>query len=168
MLIFAAQNFPHLFENPKVSVNAIVAIRTFWEKATILHKEANRAENSVLPLRYFRHYYDTAMMALRLQQDEFKDISLLKSVVEFKQKFYPSAWAKYEDIFTDKLKLLPPKFRFLELEKDYEAMQNMIFGEKMTFSKIIDILQNLELNLNINIQNYERNLSQTKRRKIKI
>ncbi len=29
--------------------------RTFWEKATILHHEANRPESSEMPQRYSRH-----------------------------------------------------------------------------------------------------------------
>ncbi len=32
--------------------------RTFWEKATILHQEANRPESKAMPRRYSRHYYD--------------------------------------------------------------------------------------------------------------
>ncbi len=32
--------------------------RTFWEKATILHQEANRPESKTMPRRYSRHYYD--------------------------------------------------------------------------------------------------------------
>ena len=32
--------------------------RTFWEKATILHQEANRPEGKAVPRRYSRHYYD--------------------------------------------------------------------------------------------------------------
>ena len=32
--------------------------RTFWEKATILHQEANRPEGKAMPRRYSRHYYD--------------------------------------------------------------------------------------------------------------
>lgn len=55
---YAAQHFSALFEKPTCSVNAIVAKRTFWEKATILHQEANRAQEKPLPSRYSRHYYD--------------------------------------------------------------------------------------------------------------
>lgn len=33
--------------------------RSFWEKATILHQEAYRPENAVIPSRYSRHYRDS-------------------------------------------------------------------------------------------------------------
>jgi len=146
---FAAQHFPEKFKKPTCRVNAILAKRTFWEKATILHQEANRAENKRIPLRHSRHYYDLAMMAESSVKDEaLADLELLTDVVEFKQRFYTSAWAKYEDAKVGTLKLLPPEFRYKELKEDYKSMQNMIFGESIDFDKIIAILQELEDEIN--------------------
>ena len=146
---FAAQKFPQIFEKTKCSVNTIVAKRTFLEKATILHHEANRPEESSMPTRYSRHYYDLAMMAQNeVKNEALADIDLLKNVVDFKQKFYPRTWAKYEEAVPGTLKLLPPEFRLDSLEKDYKAMQNMIFDKYISFDEIIDILGNLEKEIN--------------------
>jgi hypothetical protein len=146
---FAAQKFPQVFEKTKCSVNTIVAKRTFWEKATILHHEANRPEESPMPTRYSRHYYDLAMMALNeVKNEALADLNLLQNVVEFKQKFYPRTWAKYEEAVPGTLKLLPPEFRLDSLEKDYKAMQNMIFDKYISFDEIIGILENLEKEIN--------------------
>ncbi len=146
---FAAQKFPQVFEKTKCTVNTIVAKRTFWEKATILHHEANRPLDSVMPTRYSRHYYDLAMMAQNeVKDDALADLELLKNVVEFKQKFYPRTWAKYEEAVPGTLKLLPPEFRLNSLEKDYKAMQNMIFDKYISFDEIIGILGNLEKEIN--------------------
>ena len=146
---FAAQKFPLVFEKTKCSVNTIVAKRTFWEKATILHHEANRPEESAMPTRYSRHYYDLAMMAQsEVKNEALSDLDLLQNVVEFKQKFYPRTWAKYEESVPGTLKLLPPKFRLDSLEKDYKAMQNMIFDKYISFEEIIDILRELEWEIN--------------------
>lgn len=50
-----------------------------------------------MPIRYSRHYYDLAMMAKNeVKEEALSDLELLKNVVEFKQKFYPRTWAKYE------------------------------------------------------------------------
>lgn len=105
------------------------AERTFWEKATILHQEANRPlEKAMLP-RYSRHYYDLAMMAQStVRETALQDLDLLQTVVTFKQQFYPSAWANYEDAKVGSIKLIPPPQRISELAKDYEAMRSMIFG----------------------------------------
>ncbi|QKF59085.1 nucleotidyl transferase AbiEii/AbiGii toxin family protein [Aliarcobacter lanthieri] len=120
---FAAIKFPQVFEKPTCNINTIVAKRTFWEKATILHHEANRPVDSTIPIRYSRHYYDLAMMAQNKVKDEaLNDLDLLTNVVEFKQKFYPRNWAKYEEAKKGTFKLLPPKFRLDTLEKDYKAI----------------------------------------------
>ena len=146
---FAAQKFPQVFEKPNCRVNTIVAKRTFWEKVTILHHEANRPEESPMPTRYSRHYYDLAMMAeSEVKKEALADLNLLQNVVDFKQKFYPRSWAKYEEAVPGTLKLLPPKFRFDSLEKDYKAMQNMIFDKYISFEEIIGILRDLEREIN--------------------
>ena len=146
---FAAKEFPTLFEKPTCKVKSIVAERTFWEKATILHQEANRAEDKPIPPRHSRHFYDLAMMAKSsIKEKALADLELLKSVVVFKQRFYTSGWAKYEDAKAGTFKLLPPEFRYEELMKDYKAMQNMIFGKRIDFEEIISILQKLEEEIN--------------------
>ncbi len=146
---FAAQKFPQVFEKTKCDVNTIVAKRTFWEKATILHHEANRPEESDMPTRYSRHYYDLAMMAQNeVKEEALADLELLKNVVDFKQKFYPRTWAKYEEAIPGTLKLLPPEFRLDSLEKDYKAMGNMIFDKYISFEEIIDSLRDLESEIN--------------------
>ena len=102
-----------------------------------------------MPIRYSRHYYDLAMMAENTVKDEsLADLELLKNVVDFKQKFYPRTWAKYEEAIPSTLKLLPPEFRLEALKKDYQAMQNMIFDKKLSFDEIINILKNLENEIN--------------------
>ncbi|MDP8201825.1 MAG: nucleotidyl transferase AbiEii/AbiGii toxin family protein [Candidatus Tenebribacter burtonii] len=146
---FAAKEFPQLFEKPTCKVKAILAERTFWEKATILHQQANRAEDKLIPLRYSRHYYDLAMMANSdVKKSALADLDLLKGVVEFKKRFYTCNWANYDEAKPGTLKLLPPEYRHKELKQDYKAMQNMIFGEKIEFDEIIKILTELEKEIN--------------------
>ena len=102
-----------------------------------------------MPTRYSRHYYDLAMMALNeVKNEALADLNLLQNVVEFKQKFYPRIWAKYEEAVPGTLKLLPPEFRLDSLEKDYKAMQNMIFDKYISFDEIIGILGKLEKEIN--------------------
>ncbi|WP_373032868.1 nucleotidyl transferase AbiEii/AbiGii toxin family protein [Sulfurovum sp.] len=146
---FVAEKFPHLFKQPECSVNAVMAKRTFWEKATILHQEANRAEGKMIPLRHSRHYYDLAQMAqAAVKEEALTDLGLLQDVVEFKQKFYRSPWAKYEDAKVGTFKLLPPAFRYKELKEDYASMQSMIFDKHLTFEEIITLLESLEAEIN--------------------
>ena len=147
---FVAQKFPKYFENPTCQVATIVAERTFWEKATILHQEANRAEEKKIPLRHSRHYYDLAMVATSsVKEKALLNLELLEGGVAFKQRFYSSAWAKYEDAKIGTLKLLPPEFRYKELKSDYASMRNMIFDKYIEFDEIISILKDLEDEINL-------------------
>ncbi|AVM67384.1 nucleotidyl transferase AbiEii/AbiGii toxin family protein [Peptostreptococcaceae bacterium oral taxon 929] len=133
----------------KTNIRTVSVERTFWEKATILHHEANRPESSKMPHRYARHYYDMYKIANSKYKDKaIKDKELLRKVTEFKMKFYPRKWAKYEDAMDSKLRLVPDKFRFLELENDYKAMSEMIYGEYPSFEEIIKILKELETEIN--------------------
>jgi len=146
---YAAQKFPDVFERTSCRVNAIVAKRTFWEKATILHQETNRVEAKPLPPRYSRHYYDLAIMARSFVKDEaLADLELLEQVVEFKKKFYPAAWAKFEEAKPGTLRLLPEDFRMEALAKDYKAMGHMIFDKQLSFEEIMETLAALEDEIN--------------------
>ena len=146
---FVAQTFPDLFTSLGCDVHAIKPERTFWEKATILHHEANRPEASPVPTRYSRHYYDLYLMA----QSEVKaaalaDLQLLETVVEFKKRFYPRGWAQYDRAKPGSLKLLPPDRVLKAMRSDYSAMGEMIFGRHPSFDEIIDGLATLEAEIN--------------------
>jgi hypothetical protein len=106
---------------------AIAAERTFWEKATILHQEAHGT--ALIPQRYSRHCYDLCKLAAsRVRASALADPKLLRDVVAFKQRFYPSAWARYDLAAPGSLKLLPTAHSHMEdLARDYEEMQVMLF-----------------------------------------
>ncbi|MDX2201027.1 MAG: nucleotidyl transferase AbiEii/AbiGii toxin family protein [Phycisphaerae bacterium] len=144
---YAADEFPALFENPNCPVVAIDAERTFWEKATILHQQAHRLD--AMPLRYSRHYYDMHRLALSpVRNKAVRDLTLLADVVEFKQRFYPSSWARYEDARPGTLRLVPPDDRLKELRHDYRDMRQMLFGDVPEFDQVIETLRALEAELN--------------------
>ena len=146
---YAAKHFPHVFEQPNCRVPTLLAERTFWEKATILHQEAHRAEDKPMPLRYSRHYYDLARLALSdVKAKALCDLALLAEVVAFKDKFYPSAWAQYALAVPPTFKLIPPKSRLGELEKDYQAMQSMIFDKHLRLDDMMQTLMALEQEIN--------------------
>ncbi len=146
---YAAEAFPKLFEEPEARVKAILAERTFWEKATILHQEAHRPPDKPQPTRYSRHYYDLVRM---VQSDRKRDFltstDLLPDVVAFKQKFYPSNWARYDLARIGTLKLVPPDHVRATLKRDYAEMQIMIFGEAPEFEEMLEVLGKLEAEIN--------------------
>ncbi|OIN92497.1 MAG: hypothetical protein AUJ21_06640 [Anaerolineae bacterium CG1_02_58_13] len=146
---YAAEAFPQLFKQVDCAVQAIRAERTFWEKATILHHEANRPKSSPQPLRYSRHYYDLAMMAAATVKDAaLADLALLEDVVAFKQRFYPRGWAQYDEAKPGTFRLMPAEHVLAAVEKDYVQMRNMIFGRYPDFAEIMETLRTLEREIN--------------------
>lgn len=145
---YAANVLPHLFENPSCEVLAIAAERTFWEKATILHQEAHR--QGPMPLRYSRHYYDLCKLAASpIRASAFAQPRLLQDVVAFKQRFYPSAWARYDLAVPGTFRLFAEALSQVEeLERDYHDMQVMLFGGAPSFAEIVTELRALERDIN--------------------
>lgn len=137
--------YPMLFDGNGIEVRTVLPERTFWEKATILHHEANRPKELAMPKRYARHYYDLFCMANSIYKDAaFKNIELLPKVVEFKKKFYPRGWAHYENATSKTIKLIPDDDRIEEIRTDYKEMQEMFFGIYPEFDYIIAVLRSLE------------------------
>jgi len=146
---YLSENIPNIIKAPKVIVRAVSPQRTFWEKVSILHQEANRSEAKNIPARYSRHYYDVFKLGKSPVKDNaLNNFDLLKSVLEFKMKFYRTPWAKFEEAISGTVHLVPPDYRITELEKDYEVMQEMLFGERPQFSEILDYLKLLEVEIN--------------------
>lgn len=132
-----------------VFVPTIKAERTFWEKATILHREHFRPENTNTPIRYSRHYYDLYKMASSpIKESAFSKLDLLKTVVEFKNIFYHCKWAKYEFATHGNLKLIPSDTNLALLKNDYKAMRSMIYGDYPSWENIISSLSKLETEIN--------------------
>ena len=128
---YAAEAFPQVFERTECSVRVIKAERTFWEKATILHHEAYRPASNPQPSRYSRHYYDMAKMAgSPVKHAALADLDLLANVVEFKERFYPRGWARYDLARSGSFRLVPEGHVLAAVEADYQAMANMIFGKR--------------------------------------
>ncbi len=146
---YAAEYYERVFVQPSTQVLTVLPERTFWEKVTILHREAFRAETSTLPSRYSRHYYDLYCMAKSPVKDRaLVDTDLLARVVAFKDKFYRCPWARYDLAKRGTMRLIPPDYNLTKLREDYEHMQNMIFGEKPEFDVIIGDILKLEKEVN--------------------
>lgn len=142
---YLAELYPQLFAAPSTSIPTALPERTFWEKATILHQEANRPESKALPRRYARHYYDmyrlghSDVLGRAVAQPD-----LLARVVAFKEKFYRTPWAKLADAKPGSLRLAPQEGRLVELEADYRSMRPMIFGDVPSFDEVVSYMRELE------------------------
>lgn len=145
---YAAQQYPRIFQHPSTEILTVMPERTFWEKVTILHKEAFRT-NGNFPSRYSRHYYDLYCMdRSHVKAAAYANLDLLARVVQFKARFYPAGNAHYELAKPGTMRLLPPKDCLAVLQEDYGHMQNMLFGPKPSFEAILDCVARLEQEIN--------------------
>lgn len=146
---YSAECYRAAFQQANTVVLTAAAERTFWEKVTILHHEANRPEHLPMPSRYSRHYYDLYCIAhSESKAAAYEDLDLLGRVVEFKMKFYPRKWAQYELARPGTMKLCPPEYRYAALEEDYAVMQGMMFGERPSFADLMAFIRELEAEIN--------------------
>lgn len=142
---YVAEIYPRLFKHPSADVLTVLPERTFWEKTTILHQEAHRAEISLMPERYSRHYYDIYRMSrTHVKKDAFMNTDLLDKVVTFKRKFYPRKWAHDEKATLTGLRLVPPAYRLPQLAGDYSRMRDMLYGTVPNMHEIMEGITVLE------------------------
>jgi len=142
---YAAEQYPSVFQQPNTTVKTVLPERTFWEKVLILHGEAYRPDERSVPPRYSRHYYDVVKIAESpIKESALEDRELLKTVIDFKNKFYPVHRAKYNSILSGEVKLIPSDIHLKSLKNDFEKMRVMIFGDTGSFYDIIDKLKQLE------------------------
>lgn len=147
---YAVKYYPAVFEQKTTDILTVAPERTFWEKATILHHEANRPEHLEMPQRYSRHYFYLYRMSMTpVKESAFAHRELLQKVVDFKMKFYPWAWAKYVDAaIPGTLKLISPYYRFSALQTDYDAMKDMLYGDIPDFEMVMSAVRELEKEIN--------------------
>lgn len=144
---YVSTEFPNVVGTVEVPARVTSAERTFWEKATILHQQASNS--TAAPIRYARHYYDLVMLARSGVADRaIADIELLRQVVEFKQRFYPSARARYELATPGTFRLLPDEEKLNELQRDYRNMRVMFFRDPPVWDAIVKELSALESAIN--------------------
>lgn len=138
---------------PEATVQVLSPMRTFWEKATLMHVACNRADPKLDADRQSRHWYDLAVLAdHKIGEAAVGDRQLLKDVVKHKSVFFRASYAKYDACLSGGLRLLPATPFLQALQADYEKMiaNGMFEGAPLSFDSIIARLGKLEKQINAN------------------
>ena len=129
----------------KATVRSLAAERTFWEKATLLHAEAHRPKDKLMPLRYARHYHDMARLAESpVAARALADVALRERVVAHKAVYFRSGWARYDLARPASFRLIPPDSRIPALKSDHQAMIPMFFNPPPPIAEVLDTIADLE------------------------
>jgi hypothetical protein len=147
---YAAEDFADFFEDPYTSAVVLSARRTFWEKATALHAEAHRPNESPMPQYFWRHCCDLAML---LDTEEGKaaatDFVLLAQVAKHKATFFRSGWASYDTAKPGSLCLMPDDAWIKDLRAGYREMSPMMFDDRPpSFDDILARIEQLQEAIN--------------------
>lgn len=141
---------PEIFNSkPFIPVSTLLAKRTFWEKATLLHAEHHRKINNPPKNRMFRHYYNIVMLDSQgVTTQALDDPELLDIVLINKKTYFSSPSANYETANIGTMHLMP-NMEFIEiLRKDCDGMAEMFFGETPNFDNIITKVESIEKRIN--------------------
>jgi hypothetical protein len=146
---WVAEVIPATFPDWKCEVVALEVERSCWEKATILHTEYHRPADKPTPDRFSRHYADTAALANHPAASKAATKHELRNrVVQWKNQFFGSTWANYDQAKPGTFRLVPPPERLPALRRDYQAMQDMYLSEPAGFDDVMAVLAELEARIN--------------------
>ncbi|ACT05321.1 Domain of unknown function DUF1814 [Dickeya chrysanthemi Ech1591] len=136
---------------PTAKVAVLSPMRTFWEKATLIHVECHRPDLRTGAARLSRHWYDLARLAdHHIGRRALEDVALLQDVLNIKKTFFRSSSSHYDLCLTGALRLIPDAALLDALRQDYQAMLNaqMFYGETLSFDSIVERLTRLEQQIN--------------------
>jgi predicted nucleotidyltransferase component of viral defense system len=146
---FVAEAFPQLFTDASAPVKVVSASRTFWEKATILHKWYHFEATKRFTAGLSRHYYDVVQLyRMGIGQAALSDLDMLRRVSLFQTQLFPDKKARFEEAVPGTLRLVPPDHRLREIELDYRRMEEMIFGNVPPMKDILATLAEIEQRIN--------------------
>ena len=149
----AADTVPEIIF-PSTSLSAMVAERTFWEKATSLHVFCHRGRGR--GNRLSRHWHDLVRLDDAGYADKaFADRELALSVARHKSMFFPEKDAEgnridFEASVRGGLCLVPTGEAYDLLADDYEAMvgARMLFNDPEPFENLMKRCADIEARAN--------------------
>ncbi len=136
---------------PELLVNTLSPIRTFWEKATLIHVECHRDRLVQTPERLSRHWYDLYMLNHSwVMAEALSNRKILESVVEHKKAFFNASYANYDECLTGRFRLIPTASYLENLKQDFSKMieAGMFYEASPSFDEIKVSLENLEILIN--------------------
>ncbi len=136
---------------PVAQVKVLSPLRTFWEKATLIHVECHRGRLNNKPERLSRHWYDLAKLSNSwVGQDALLDRGLLEDVVLHKKAFFRAGYAKYDHCLEGQFKLVPNADEINSLRADFDEMRmaGMFSEAPQSFDELIGVIRELEQKIN--------------------
>lgn len=146
---YVAEILPAPLNQMYAEIRVLNIERSFWEKATILHKYAHYPDNKKVPERQSRHFFDFyCLLNSDGKAKALANIDLLEKVAAHKNIYFKAAWANYLTAKKGSLKLIPEEKVMKAMEADYKAMSEMFAGDVPSWDEIIKDVKEFEDDFN--------------------
>lgn len=145
-----AEELPHLFDAPAISVRALRPERTFWEKVMLLHEERLRPGDRPIRRAMARHYYDVwRLIDSDVAAAAAADIGLFDQVAAHRELYFRQTWMDYDTLKKGRIEMLPAEAHLDEWRRDYEAMKGEMFvTPPPSFNEILEVIQRFQTDFN--------------------
>jgi predicted nucleotidyltransferase component of viral defense system len=139
-----------VFVDSFINIPTVNPERTFLEKIFLLHEEFQKPMDKIRVDRLTRHLYDLEkLMDTEFSMIALKDSKLYQDIVAHRKLYTPIRGVDYKNHSPQKINPIPPIEIIDQWEKDYKIMQqNMIYGESLSFSELIERMKELRSRLN--------------------
>jgi hypothetical protein len=147
---YLKEAFPDLFGEGVFAIRTVEPVRTFWEKAMLLHEETFRKSGGGPKVRLARHYYDLWCLIKRGVAEKAKtDAELFKRVAAHRAVFFRKSKEAQESLRPGSLRLIPLPEQKAAWKQDYQSMSEaMFFGEIPSFDEILGVVGDFEKRFN--------------------
>lgn len=147
---YVAETFPALIPDADVKVRALLPVRTFWEKAMMLHEEGFRPSNKKRKVSLARHYYDLYRMIIAGVADEAAaNLELFQNIAIQREMYFCYGWVDYSTYQPGQLSIVPSEEQLPDWKADYNNMKDeMFFGDVPDFEEILIKVRLFQNNFN--------------------
>ena len=142
-----AEVFPDLLSESTFNVRSVQPVRTFWEKAMLLHEESYKPADKKRRKRGMaRHYYDLfQLIQSGVAEQAAADRELFERIANHRKVYFKYGWMDYSTLTPGQLRLLPREDQMADWRSDYAGMQQeMFYGEVPSFEQVIRVVQEFQ------------------------
>lgn len=147
---YLKEAFPDLFGAGSFAIRTVEPVRTFWEKAMLLHEETFRKSSGGPKVRLARHYYDLwCLMKKGVGEKAKHEAELFKRIAVHRAVFFRKSKEAQESLRPGALRLIPLPEQLPAWKQDYQSMSEaMFFGEVPAFDEIFRVVGDFEKRFN--------------------
>lgn len=132
--------------------HSVVPTKTFLEKIFLLHEEFTKPTEKIRFDKLSRHLYDLEKIThTAYAENALNDNELFQTIADFRKVMNNVKGISFENHEKGKINIIPPDEVLHKWENDYKLMQqNMIVGDSLSFSELIEKIKALQNKINGN------------------